>query len=470
MIAALSAPFGYILEFTARLPALLAAIGTLLLTMRLGSRWFGPRTAAMSGAILATAYMFWEKARVCQPEAVLCFLIWLSLSVFLDAREDKIGSKLPGAVFWLALALALLTKWLVGLVIVLGIVATVVLFDRKPGVLKRLAPISGPLILCSIVGAWLIAVEIWGPDGYSVWGAVREQFFERGIQGMHHISPPWFYLTNLPVSLLPWTGLLPGALYLAWRRRRCPEDLFLMITVAFIVGIYSLSPEKRELYMLPTFPAIALMMANLVGTVAGWRDDASSTATAINRRWVTAGQGVVGGLMLLIGLALPVVGTRIDQVPFWTVVTTAVVVLGLGGSTLWFASRGRSLHSVFATAAGTSILFLFVTAVIFPIINPIKSDRAIAEATAIASVASDLPVMAFRTRNLPRALAFYGDGLYTTESWGLGELERHLRQEEPVFAVLYANDLEEVRPAIRDRLTIVAREPHSSKEVLLISN
>ncbi|HEY3567430.1 MAG TPA: hypothetical protein VGP73_05800 [Thermoanaerobaculia bacterium] len=40
---------------------------------------------------------------------------------------------------------------------------------------------------------------------------------------MHHAQPPWFYLTTLPVDLLPWTGLVIGGLVLAWRERRDPR-------------------------------------------------------------------------------------------------------------------------------------------------------------------------------------------------------------------------------------------------------
>jgi hypothetical protein len=128
------------------------------------------------------------------------------------------------------------------------------------------------------------------------------------------------------------------------------------------------------------------------------------------------------------------------------------------------------LRSLAVTACGTAVLYLFATAVVMPILDPIKSDRAIAQAAARESRSSKLPVMAFRTRNLPRALAFYGDGLYTVESWDLGELDRHLNQRRLAFAVLYARDLDELPPATRNRIEIVAREPHSRKKVLLISN
>jgi len=473
LIALLSLPFGQVTEFTARLPSVLAAIGAIALTMRLGVRWYGPRTAAMAGVILASSFMFWEKARSCQPDMLLCLLIWLALTAFIDFRSENANGRLAGAVFWTATALGVLTKWLVGIVIPLGIAVLTLAIDRQPSRAKNFAPLLGPFLFAAITGAWVAAASLWGPEGYSVWGSLWEHFFQRGLHGMHHVAPPWFYLTSLPVSALPWAGLLPGALLLAWRRRKDPNDRFLLITTLFIVGVFSISAEKRDLYILPALPAIALMMANLAGTVAGWSQDAPQKQISIHRRWVTAGHSVVGGLVLLIGLALPVAGLRIHEVPYWTIVATAVMALALGGSALWLGLHGRALRSVIATAAGTALIYLFVTAVVFPALNPTKSDRLIAERAAAASAesrAAGHEVAAFRTRNLPKALAFYGDGLYTWETWDLGELQRHLSQKETVFAVLYESDLAEIRPRVMKRVEIVDRAPHSRREVLLISN
>ena len=52
LIALFSLPLGAVTEFTARLPSVLAGLGTLVLIMRLGRRWFGPKTAALAGMLL----------------------------------------------------------------------------------------------------------------------------------------------------------------------------------------------------------------------------------------------------------------------------------------------------------------------------------------------------------------------------------------------------------------------------------
>ena len=117
LIALFSLPLGAVTEFTARLPSVLAGLGTLVLIMRLGRRWFGPKTAALAGMLLATTYMFWDKARWSQIDSLLCFLIWVALTAFDAWRSGDADGRRAGALFWLAAGLAVLAKGPVGLLL-----------------------------------------------------------------------------------------------------------------------------------------------------------------------------------------------------------------------------------------------------------------------------------------------------------------------------------------------------------------
>jgi len=203
LIAIFSLPMGAVTGFTARLPSVLAALGTLVLVMRLGRRWFGPKTAALAGLLLTTAYMFWDKARWSQIDSLLCFLIWVALSAFEGWRAGDADGRRAGALFWFAVALAVLAKGPVGLLLPVGIVIVVLAIERDLGALRRFAPLVGPLIFVLVAGSWAVAATLWGPADYSVIGALREHFIERGIHGMHHVRPFWYYAERLPLSLLP---------------------------------------------------------------------------------------------------------------------------------------------------------------------------------------------------------------------------------------------------------------------------
>jgi len=473
LIAIFSIPVGAVTEFTARLPSALAALGTLVLVMRLGRRWFGPKTAALAGLLLATTYMFWDKARWSQIDSLLCFLIWVALSAFEAWRSGDAGGRRAGALFWCAAALAVLAKGPVGLMLPLGIVIVVLAVDRDLGSLRSFAPIVGPLVFLLMAGAWAVAATLWGPSDYSVVGALREHFVERGVHGMHHVRPFWYYAERLPLSLLPWAGLLPAALVSAWReRRRSPGLRLALVAAIFVVVFFSISTEKRDLYVLPALPAIALMMAAAVANVAGWRDELGDSAV-VHRRWVTTGQGIVGGLFTLVALAVPFAGGRVPYLPAWMVYLLGAVLLVTGTAGLVSALRGRALASVVTVAAGMAVLYFTATALVYPAMESRKSARSFAlqikEAT-VDSRAAGYPVMAWRAGNIPTAIAFYSDGVYTTETEDPAILAQFLRQDALVYAVVLSTELEEVPADALEGISVVAEARLSRRDLQLIAN
>jgi 4-amino-4-deoxy-L-arabinose transferase-like glycosyltransferase len=311
------------------------------------------------------------------------------------------------------------------------------------------------------------AATLWGPPDYSVWGALKEHFIARGIHGMHHIRPWWYYAKALPPQLMPWTFLVPGALVLAWRRRD-RTDRLLLVTVMFVVLFFSISTEKRNLYVLPAFPAFALMTARLVGAVLGWE-----AAHPISRRWVTIGQTILGGLMVLVGAAAPVAAQRVDEVPPWMAYVLTGVLVTTGLATLWAAGKQRLLATAVLPAAGFAGVYLFVAVAVFPPADAFKSGRdfaGIIAARTAASRAAGHEIVAFDIGNLPVHYAFYTDGIYTVETKDAAILARHLDQKAQVWAVVNTARLDELPPRIRDRIEVVATTDASERKVALITN
>jgi 4-amino-4-deoxy-L-arabinose transferase-like glycosyltransferase len=326
--------------------------------------------------------------------------------------------------------------------------------------------LAGPLVFALICGAWVAAAAQWGPADYSVWGALKEHFIERGIHGMHHIQPWWYYAEVLPVQLLPWSFLVPGALVLAWRRRD-RSDRFLLVTVIFVVLFFSISTEKRNLYVLPAFPAFALMTARFLGAMLGWDE-----APAMSKKWVTAGQGILGALLVLVGLAAPFAAQRTAEVSPFVLSVMAVVLLATGVFTLLSALRSRILASALIPGIGFAVAFLVTASVVFPMFDVSKSSRSFAETIAsetAASVAEGHRVLAFDLGNLPVHYAFYTNGLYTVETEDIDKLARHLAHEDREWAVVNADRLHELPLEIRKRITVVAATNASRRHVALIT-
>ena len=415
--------------------------------------------------------MFWDKARWSQIDSLLCFLIWVALSAFEAFRSGDADGRRAGMLFWIAAALAVLAKGPVGFMLPLGIALVVLAVDRRLGRWREFAPFSGPLLFAAVLGAWIMLTELAGPTEYSVWGALREHFIDRGIHGMHHKQPFWYFLERLPLSLLPWTGLIPGALLLAWRRRTS-ADRFLLVVVFFVVIFFSISTEKRELYALPSLPAFALMAAGLVAIVAGWGEPPES-ATRVSSRWAFVGQGIVGGVIALVGAALPLVSERIEEVPRSLILAPAVVLLVLGVATVVFSWRRHAMGAVAAPALGVAALYLIAVTTIYPAMEPRKSARPftleVQEVTVDSRTAGN-QVLCYRLDNLPEHFAFHGDGFYTTETNDWQELARHLEQPETVFAVVHGGEMEPLPEDLKARLWVVAETRLARRDVLLVVN
>jgi 4-amino-4-deoxy-L-arabinose transferase-like glycosyltransferase len=472
-IALLSLPLGAVTSWTARLPSALAAVGTVALTMRLGGRLFGRRTAILAGLALSTTYLFWEKARWSQTDSLLCFLEWVALSAFVSFRSGDARGSRAGLLFWLAAALAVLEKGPVGFVVPCGIVLLSLAIDRDLGRLREFAPAAGPLLFLGIIGGWIALATIGGHGEYSVWNALRQHVLVRAVAGMHHKQPPWYFLEVLPANLLPWTAVVPGALVLAWRRRST-GDRFLLATVLFVLVFFSLITEKRELYVLPAFPAFALLTASLFAAVCGWNEAGVGASSAtVDRRWVTVAQGILGAILLLAGLAVPLLRSRVEELNLGTILLLSVLFLLGGAATLAFALRGRMLETFYAPAACCALAYLALAALVYPSFEARNSARLfslrIAEVTA-SSRSAGVPVVAFALGNLPEAFSLYTNGVYTLETDEPTDLVRHLERTERAFAVVDGGMLDTLPATTLSGLRVVDRARLNERNVLLVTN
>ena len=440
--------------------------------MRLGRRFSGRRAAALAGVVLMTTLMFWDKARWSQTDSLLCCFIWVALTAFEAFRAGDADGRRAGLLFWLAASLAVLTKGPVGLLLPLGIALVTLAFDRRLRDWRRFAPATGPLLFALIVGAWMVAATVGSGGEYSVWGALEKHFIERGIHGMHHRQPFWYFFEVLPVQLLPWTGLVPGALWLAWKRRDA-SDRFLLTVVVFVVVFFSISTEKRELYALPAVPAFALLTARFVDALLARARGEGDAALPVGPRWLFGGQWAIGGLLTLVGVALPIVGRGREEVPYWMALVLAAIFLAGGVVTLLACRRARPLRAVLGPAATFAAGFLFASTFVYPALEWRKSARPFSEELASATASSRAAghrVLAYDLGNLPEAFSFYSDGVYTVETQDPQELARHLSQPDQVWAAVNRPGLDKLPEPVRARIEVVDETHLNRRDVLLVTN
>ncbi len=464
LIALFSLPFGKVLSLTARLPSVLASVGTVWLTMRLGRRLAGDTAGALSGIVLMTTYLFWDKARTAQIDALLCFLVLVALSAFEAFRAGDAKPRRAGLLFWTAAGLAVLAKGPVGVLIPVGIALTVLAFDRDLGAWKRFAPWTGPLAFIAIVASWITFATLGDNGTYSVWGAFEKHVLNRAIHGMHHKQPPWYYLTVLPVQLLPWSALVPGALVYAWRRRGDANDRFLLVHALFVCVFFSIWTEKRDLYVLPAYPAFALLLSRVL--VA-----AEDGGSRLDKRWISFPFVMTGTLLLLTSVALPIAVLR--AVPTLGVpwLPTALALAGTGIATLVAARACRPTVTARTLAIGMGAVYLATVTWVYPRFDAIKSARALGERlreVAGPAEAGGEQVLASGLGNVVQGIAFYSDGVYTRVVDDPETLAAQLADDQATYAVIDSESFAKLPEGVRARLVVSGRFAMSRLTVLIV--
>jgi 4-amino-4-deoxy-L-arabinose transferase-like glycosyltransferase len=401
LAALLGAPCGRVSELAARLPSALAGIACVALLMRLGAALRGPAVGIGAGALLATAATFAHLARRAQLDVLLCALELAALAVFW--RGDRRPRPRARDAAWLhgALGLAVLTKGPVGLVPPLLAIVGFLAWERRLGALRRWLPPWAPLLSLGPGLAWLAGVLALAPPGFAQ-EALIENLWGRFALGTAHAAPPWYYLYQLPLDFLPWTLLAP-AVVAAGRRvfgpaadpERAHSWRFLLAWLGGAFLFFSLSAGKRGLYLLPVFPAAALLCADATLDAL--------TARAAPRRLVPGLLAALALVATLAGLVAPVVGARFGvAVPLRFPILWLLLALAAFAAfrlAAWPARAGVVVASVAAAE-------LLVFTLLFPALEAEKSPRAIAQAAAALTQPDE--AIGVTRGTLVGALAYYG--------------------------------------------------------------
>ena len=373
-------------DWTARLPAALFGWLAIVAVGFAGARIGGAVLGWRAAAILAS--MVWPigLAHFLSLDAVLAGWLALALAAFMVAQTGpatRRGRWMLAA--WAATAGAVLTKGPVGLAIPGGALVLYSLFTRDFALWRRLSLLPGMLLLALLCAPWFILVSARNPE-FARFFFIHEHV-ERFLTTEHQREGAWWYFVPLLVlGSLPWTGALAWIARASWRDApRTPGGFawprFAWAWVVFVFVFFSVSGSKLPSYILPVFPAAALILGwqvermsyrawrGLLGALAAgavvlaaalWLGyDTLATHLATDRTPLSAyarfGAGLMPGMTIIAAgtLAAWLAAARPDR-------TLAVVLLALamnGGlaAALWGNTGLDEARSAAATAARVSL-------------------------------------------------------------------------------------------------------------------
>ena len=383
---------GGIDEVTARLPAVAAAIATVLVTSRLGADLFGARAGVLSAAILATSNLFFWYARQGHPDQFLTFFVTVAA---LGLWRGGLAPQSDRRPRWIvlaygAMALGVLSKGLLGVILPLvGATTFLVLTGPLRAVPARLGLGPGLPVFALLVLAWYGPAVLQQGPGY-LYETLVHQHVLRYTRTWAHAEPFYFYLGEFPSGFLPWVPFLPGAVVLAWRAE---TPRFRFPLAWFVAGFVflSLSSGKRGPYLLPLYPAGALMVGWLWDRVAAGR---------VRSAWIGVPVTLLCGATALLGLGLAGVPRRVlpgrtaaTLIPSdpW-VLAGVVLLLVLGALVVWLPwQRGWVLGSAGALVLVQSVILVAAAVIRAPQYEARYPVRDLA-ARVRAAVPTDQPV------------------------------------------------------------------------------
>lgn len=333
-------------EWTARLwTALTGFLGVLLagLTAR---RLFGPTAAVYAVAILASSLLYLAMAHINTLDMGLSFFLEVAVCGFLLAQE---GDRRWMLAAWAGLALAVLSKGIVALVLTGGTLILYSLTSRDWAPWRRFELLRGLPLFLLIAVPWFIAVSLANPE-FPGFFFIHEHF-DRFLTTSHRrTAPGWFFVPILLLGALPWTTMALQSLGQAWARRALPElqaRRFLLLWCVVVFAFFSISQSKLPSYILPLFPALALLLADFL--------------PRMSRRALLGHIGCVALVALACLLLAPLIAKRADAItpaemvePYGRVAIASAAIWLVGAlAAFWLAWRQRRTPAVLVLAAAS---------------------------------------------------------------------------------------------------------------------
>jgi 4-amino-4-deoxy-L-arabinose transferase-like glycosyltransferase len=339
-------------HWTARLWSALTGLLGIFVIWFTGRRLYGEPAGILSALVAASSVLYVAVAHMNTLDMGLTFFMGSSLCTFLLAQRQDIAvkeRKLWMALSWAATAAAILSKGPVALILPGLTILIYSLVQRDCRMWLRLDPLPGVLLLAVIAAPWFVWVSAVNPE-FPGFFFIHEHFARFLTHAHRRAEPWWFFIPILLAGLLPWSVTAAAAVRQSWRAGAQASGLdpgrFLVVWFATVFVFFSLSGSKLPAYILPMFPAAALLIGRYL-------TQASPRALA----WQLAPMAVIGLVLAVITPFLHI--ARKSEVPHelydhYAIWLQAAGAVGGAGAVaaIVLVLRKRLVAAVAAAAAG----------------------------------------------------------------------------------------------------------------------
>jgi len=397
-------------EFAARFWCAAFGVLTVGLVYLIGSRWKNEETGLIAGSILATTAGFFCLTQYLVLDMALTF--WTTLALYASVRilQERPPERVRRFSDLLAIAMAggVLTKGPIAFLFPVAALGLTLVYARLGVQARKIAWQPAFILLAFLVGPWFILVSLKNPF-FPQFFFIHEHL-ARFLTTVHHRTEPfYFFVPVLAVGFLPWSFFLPKVFLAVFRNRglavkRDPVQALLVIWSLFIFFFFSFSQSKLAGYLLPMFPALALLLGSSFEEVLKQESLPS---------WMMG--GVVGLILVMIaGLAalkIPQAASLFSDPVAASVRSHADILCLVLGASVFVLVGVWGMRQSWACLAGITMVQVFLLSTLSstaPLLDPWLSNRGLARVLSLEAKADERVVAcAISYEDVLQSLPFY---------------------------------------------------------------
>ncbi len=372
--SALGLPRAQVRVWLYRVPSLIGAIGAVLLTYWTALAFVTRRGAILAALILCSSVLLGAEARLAKTDAMLLLSVVAAMGamarVYLSWQRGEDPAHPPWswpAIFWTALAGGILLKGPLILMFVGLTIVTLAILDRSAAWLWRLRPVWGLMWTLVLVLPWFVAIFWRAGDAFFADSIGGDMLSKLSAQESHG-APPGVYLLLFWVTFWPGAALAGMAAPAVWRARQEPGAQYLLAWLVPSWIVFELVLTKLPHYVLPLYPAIAILTAGAL------------ERRVLSRSWLMRGAAwwfVIPAAASVIAVIGAITLTRQPVFLAWPFVAAALI---FGLFAWWLYDDNRAERSLLNAVVSAMFLAVAIYGIVVPALTPLFPSAEVARA------------------------------------------------------------------------------------------
>jgi len=396
---ALGLPRAEVRIWVYRIPSLIGAIGAVLLTYWAALAFVTRRGAVFAALMMCSCVLLSAEARLAKTDAMLLLTVVAAMGalarVYLSWQRGEDPEHPPWSwpiIFWTALAGGILLKGPLILMFAGLTILALGILDRSASWLRRLRPVWGLIWMLVLVLPWFIAIY-WRAGGTFFTDSVGGDMLSKLAAQESHGAPPGLYLLLFWITFWPGAPLAGMAAPAVWRARREPGAQYLLAWLVPSWIVFEMVLTKLPHYVLPLYPAIAILTAGAL------------ERRVLSRSWLMKGAAwwfAIPALASILAVVGAIVLTRQPAFVAWPLLAVAMI---FGLFAWWLYEDGRAERSLLNAVVAALFLAFAIYGVVLPRLNTLFPSAEFARALRyavcvkpkLASAGFDEPSLVFMT-------------------------------------------------------------------------